>query len=72
MIDGARHSFMKLADDKLYYDEKRKRFVNTADIPGHAHRAYYNGHFKHVSPALTPALIYSDGVVAMMLLCSSV
>ena len=49
MIDGARHTFMNQAEDKLYYDEKRKRFVNTHDIPGHAFRSYYQGHFKHVS-----------------------
>ena len=49
MIDGGRHTFMKVADDKLYYDEKRKRFVSTADMPGHAFRSYYQGHFKVVS-----------------------
>ena len=49
MIDGGRHTFMNQAEDKLYYDEKRKRFVNTHDIPGHAFRSYYQGHFKHVS-----------------------
>ena len=49
MIDGGRHTFMKVADDKLYYDEKRKRFVSTADMPGHTFRSYYQGHFKVVS-----------------------
>ena len=49
MIDGARHSFMGVAENKLYYDEKRKRFVNSSDMQGHALRSYYQGHFKHVS-----------------------
>ena len=44
-----RTNFFGLADDKLYYDEKRKRFVNTAGAPDHIHRQYYQGHFKEVS-----------------------
>ena len=48
-MSAERTGFFKLADDKLYYDEKRKRFVNTSDSPGFAHRSYYQGHFKHVS-----------------------
>ena len=57
MIDGGRHTFMKVADDKLYYDEKRKRFVSTADMPGHAFRSYYQGHFKVVSIQLDILLL---------------
>ena len=57
MIDGGRHTFMKVADDKLYYDEKRKRFVSTADMPGHAFRSYYQGHFKVVSIQLDSLIL---------------
>ena len=44
-----RSDFFGLAEDKLYYDEKRKRFVNTAQAPNFVHRQYYQGHFKDVS-----------------------
>ena len=48
-MSSNRVNFFNLADDKLVYDEKRKRFVNTSNAPGFAHRQYYQGHFKHVS-----------------------
>ena len=48
-MSSDRQNFFGLADDKLYYDEKRKRFVNTANAPGYVHRQYYQGHFKDVS-----------------------
>ena len=41
-----------MAEDKLYYDEKKKRFVNTANAPGISHRQYYGGHFKTQRPDL--------------------
>ena len=44
-----RSDFFGLAEDKLYYDEKRKRFVNTSQAPNFVHRQYYQGHFKDVS-----------------------
>ena len=48
-MTSERTTFFGIAEDKLYYDEKRKRFVNSADAPGFTHRNYYQGHFKHVS-----------------------
>ena len=41
-----RINFFGLAEDKLYYDEKKKRFVNTANAPGFVHRQYASNHFK--------------------------
>lgn len=71
MSDGGRHTYMKLAEDKLYYDEKRKRFVNTANIPGHAHRAYYNNHFKHVSSTASQKLAESQLTIVLFVLHSN-
>ena len=48
-MSSDRVSFFGFADDKLYYDEKRKRFVNTANASGFVHRQYYQNHFKDVS-----------------------
>lgn len=48
MVDG-RMNFFGMADDKLYYDEAKKRFVNTKNAPAHVERAYKNSHFKDVS-----------------------
>ena len=41
--------FFGLSEDKMYYDEKKKRFVNTNDVPLYIERAYKNSHFKDVS-----------------------
>ena len=46
-----RMNFFGLSEDKLYYDERKKRFVNTKDAPGYVERAYKNSHFKDVSIA---------------------
>ena len=48
-MSSDRTSFFGFAEDKLYYDEKRKRFVNTANQSGYQHRQYYQNHFKDVS-----------------------
>ena len=48
-MSSDRHSFFSLSDDKLYYDEKRKRFVNTDNAPSFTHRQHYQSHFKDVS-----------------------
>ena len=48
-MSSDRNNFFNLADDKLYYDEKKRRFVNTANAPSFIHRSYYQGHFKDVS-----------------------
>jgi hypothetical protein len=47
MADG-RINFFGLAEDKLYYDERRKRFVNTKDAPAPIARSFKNNHFKDV------------------------
>ena len=41
--------FFGLSEDKMYYDERKKRFVNTNDVPMYIERAYKNSHFKDVS-----------------------
>ena len=41
-------NFFGLAEDKLYYDEARKRFVSMKDAPMHIERAIKNSHFKEV------------------------
>ncbi len=48
-----RMNFFGLSEDKLYYDERKKRFVSTKDAPGYVERAYKNSHFKDVSQTLT-------------------
>ena len=48
-MSSDRHSFFSLSEDKLYYDEKRKRFVNSDNAPSFAHRQQYQSHFKDVS-----------------------
>ena len=51
--------FFGLAEDKIYYDERKKRFVNTLDAPSYIERAYKSAHFKDVSIKLlcNPILI---------------
>ena len=47
-----RQSFFGLADEKLYYDDRKKRFVSSENIPAHVERAIRNQHFKEVSLTL--------------------
>ena len=51
-MSSDRINFFGLAEDKLYYDERKKRFVNTANVPSYIERAYKNAHFKEVSNQL--------------------
>ena len=48
-MTSERSNFFGLSEDKLYYDEKKKRFVNTNSVPLYIERAYKNSHFKEVS-----------------------
>ena len=48
MAEG-RMNFFGLSEDKLYYDERKKRFVNTKDAPANVERSYKNSHFKDVN-----------------------
>ena len=41
--------FFGVADDKIIYDERKKRFVHTKDLPGYMARELMNGGFKSVS-----------------------
>ena len=38
-----------MADEKLYFDEQRKRFVSTKNAPANMERQMKNNHFKEVS-----------------------
>ena len=44
-----RINFFGIQDDKLIYDERKKRFVHTTDMPRHLSRQYKNNTFKSVS-----------------------
>ena len=47
MSEG-RMRFFGLSEEKLYYDESKKRFVSTKDAPAVIERSFKNGHFKDV------------------------
>ena len=49
---GERLNFFGIADDKLIYDERKKRFVHTTDMPEMMSREYLNGGFKSQRPDL--------------------
>lgn len=46
---GERIDFFGTFDDRVIYDERKKRFVHTKDLPGHMARQYYSCGFKTVS-----------------------
>jgi len=45
---GERVKFFNLSDDKLYYDERKKRFVFLEDAPEVVYKEVNNSHFKEV------------------------
>ena len=47
-----RGGFFNLSDNKLYYDERKKRFVFLENAPIMAEKAYKNVHFKTQRPDL--------------------
>ncbi len=47
-----RVKFFGISDEKLYYDERKKRFVYLEDAPAIAEKAYKNSHFKEQRPDL--------------------
>ncbi len=49
---GERVNFFGIADDKLIYDERKKRFVHTTDLPESMSREYMYGGFKFQRPDL--------------------
>ena len=44
--------FFGFAGDRLIYDERKKRFVHTDNLPGYMYREYMNGAFKTPRPDL--------------------
>lgn len=51
-MTGQRIRFFGISDDKLYYDERKKRFVYLDDAPAIMHKGYKNVHFKDQRPDL--------------------
>ena len=47
-MSSERINFFGLAEEKMIYDERKKRFVSTKDMPAHIDRSYNNA-FKDVS-----------------------
>ena len=46
-------NFFGIEDESVIYDERKKRFVYTKDIPGALHREYFGSNFKSERPDLT-------------------
>ena len=46
---GEKFDFFGISDDSLIYDERKKRFVYSKDLPGHLQREYRGSAFKTVS-----------------------
>jgi hypothetical protein len=44
--------FFGLQDDKLFYDERKKRFVYLDNAPAIVEKSYKNAHFKEQRPDL--------------------
>ena len=40
--------FFGLSEDKLYYDERKKRIINTRNMTGNMEREFKNSAFKYV------------------------
>ena len=51
-MPDSRVRFFGITDDKLFYDERKKRFVYLDDAPAIAHKTYNNSHFKEQRPDL--------------------
>ena len=47
-----RIKFFGISDEKLYYDERKKRFVYLEDAPAIVEKAFKNSHFKEQRPDL--------------------
>ena len=61
---GDRINFFGIQDDKLIYDERKKRFLHTSDMPRHLSRQYKNNTFKSVSHPNHPHLPHSNGQIS--------
>ena len=42
-------NFFGLAEEELWYDERKKRFVSSKNAPEFVTRNFRHGHFKEVS-----------------------
>ena len=55
-----RINFFGFQDDKLIYDERKKRFVHTSQMPAYIQKQYQNNQFKVVStPGFIPIMLLS-------------
>ena len=57
-MSSDRIRFFGLSEDKMYYDERKKRFVSTANAPAYIQRELKNNHFKTVSINMKINLIF--------------
>ena len=44
-----RVNFFGLSDESIIYDERKRRFVSTSNMPGYMERGLKNANFKDVS-----------------------
>lgn len=51
--------FFGIQDDKVIYDERKKRFAHTKDLPGHLARQYTSAGFKNVSRSIQSGQYFS-------------
>ena len=63
MSIGDHINFWGIQDDKLIYDERKKRFVQTAEMPRHLQRQIRGNSFKHVSIFCLPS---APGVLPLL------
>ena len=52
-----RINFFGLQDEKIYYDERKRRFFSNKDAPSYVMRSYKNSVFKEVSALLRLAIL---------------
>ena len=52
-----RINFFGLQDEKIYYDERKRRFFSNKDAPSYVMRSYKNSVFKEVSALLRLAFL---------------
>jgi hypothetical protein len=52
-----RINFFGLQDEKIYYDERKRRFFSNKDAPSYVMRSYKNSVFKEVSALIRLAIL---------------
>ena len=47
------HNFFRLANETIYFDERKQRYTYMENAPKHIEDQYKNSHFNHQRPDLT-------------------